>query len=185
MAAASLLNLKRARPCKLGGHINVRTEKHGEENVPACDVTLAGVLLEQDELDTLLGDGTHKALFITKRDELSEPRFKDFKPFALKHKFEKSRVAIEIDGVDDELVFDDIKISRVRVAPQVGGLTAVDVSVQCTPSSDIIALLYDHMDVEVRAKIRFGRVSEKTNDKQDELALTNGSTEPKDDEAAE
>ncbi|HLF10088.1 MAG TPA: hypothetical protein VJA26_02645 [Gammaproteobacteria bacterium] len=172
---AALLNLKRARVCKLGGHINVRSEKHGEDNVPACDVSITGVLLDRDEVDALLGEGSHEALYVTNgKNTPPEPRFREFKPFALLHKFEKSRVALEIDGIKDEVVFDDIKLARLRIEPKTGGLTALGFSVQCTPSSDIMAQLYDHLDREVKAKVRFGKLVERDDGKQKELGLNGG-----------
>jgi hypothetical protein len=54
------------RPCNLGGHINVRSETHGDSTVLAADLTIDGIMLEQDELCDLLGDEhAAKALFNT------------------------------------------------------------------------------------------------------------------------
>lgn len=56
------------RPCQLGTSINTRTEMHGDESVPACDIPLVGITLDAEELGALLGDPTaHRALYRTER----------------------------------------------------------------------------------------------------------------------
>ena len=46
------------RVAKIGPSINTRTEKHGEENVPAIDIPLSSIMLTGKELGRLLRQET-------------------------------------------------------------------------------------------------------------------------------
>lgn len=142
------------RPAKIGSSINTRSQKHGDEDVPACDIPIVGFMLEAGELDLLLGKGAHKALF---RDgkQLVEPRFEHVSEIAIDEKF-VGTVSFDLDSIDLELGDDNVTLASVKLQPKVGGLTAMSLQVQCTPSADEIAQLVNSLNREVRCEIRFG-----------------------------
>jgi hypothetical protein len=165
------------RPGELGKSLNGRTEMHGDESVPACDVTLSGLLLAREEIDALLGRGSYSQIFTNRMNSgMSTPEPSDFvrkskTPFELDGKFEDCRVVLYV-GMDlDELVLDPCDIAKIKYEPQVGGLTHVSVQVQCTPDSDIAAELFAHLDTEVECEVRFGKIAVKDS-KQRELPIT-------------
>lgn len=169
MAKKKLLTLK-SRPCKIGPSINTRTEKHGEEDVPACDIPLQGVMLDAGELNTLLGnDKAHEALFRIGEHDTPEPVFSNLKPLALKDRFEDCWVTIKLyEDIEIKL---DARLANIKLEPQFGGLTGMNVHVQCTPPVDDMAQLIAFLNAEVEARIVFGRVQVKEADKQAELPM--------------
>ncbi len=54
MTAKKPLELS-SRPCMLD-NVNLRTERHGEDEVPAVDIKLSNIMLKKDELIRLTGD---------------------------------------------------------------------------------------------------------------------------------
>lgn len=178
MAKRKVLNLKK-RPCKIGLGINTRTEKHGDDDVPACDIPLEGVMLEAKELDALLGDGAHKALFASAgKGSVDEPRLRQLKPLKLKDKFEECAATIFV-GMDDagEVEIENAKLANITLEPQVGGLTAMSLKVQCTPPSDSLGRLFAFLNHDVDAKLSFGKKAEGKSDKQPELPIGDEATE--------
>jgi hypothetical protein len=180
MTNTTTLNLAE-RPAKIGSSINTRSESHGDENVPACDIPLTGIMLEPGELDALLGKGAHKAFF---RDgKLAEPRFEALKEFALRDKFDGD-VSIEID--DTRIDFDDehVTLNAVKLEPQVGGMTALSLQLQCTPTTAEIATLVSSLNLAVRVEVTFGGRRQPKAKKQRELPMSHTATDGADDEQA-
>jgi hypothetical protein len=164
----------RKRLCKIGTNINVRTELHGESPVPACDISLKGVMLSKDELNILLSDEkAHDSLFKPgESGDLVEPTFaQHFKPFTLIDEFEGARVTLTlVDGQGEgeaqpdgplSVELDDVSIKSLKLEPQVGGLTSLNLQVQATPTSEDMAKLIAFVDTQVHAAISFGKRSEK------------------------
>jgi hypothetical protein len=130
------------RPAQIGPSINTRTEKHGEENVPGVDIPVSGIFLTKEEINILLQDeDAYDALYTDTRSKQLEPRFMTIEPIRLSDKFTGARVTIAVNGED--LVLKPAKISKISLAPQVGGLTLMSCTVQGNPSdhTDVLALL--------------------------------------------
>ena len=168
------------RPCQIGNSMSTNTEKHGDDDVGAIDLKLDGMMLNAAELDSLLGDGAHAAIYHRQKsngkgsDELAEIRFPHLKPLQFKDDFEKSRVELHV-GIDNEqIVLADSKVRRVTLTPNAGGLTTMACSVRSTPDSDTVAALYDHLNSEGSVAIRSGKLVEKQADKQRDLSLGEG-----------
>lgn len=181
----SVLTLAR-RVAKLGGHLNVRTEKHGDEDVPAVDFEITGLMLEADELNALCGDKVHKSLYRRgKADDaaalnqkaLDEPIFATlFKPFGLLAKFEEASVDLVLDA--DVLTFDEVKLKGITLDTQTGGLTACDITVQVSDiESDDLATLSRHLNRPIETELSFGQRAAKSK-KQPELPMGSHSQEP-------
>lgn len=174
----------RKRPCTIGNSINTRGEMHGEETVPGFDIPLHSLMLEEGELNALLGDkGAFDALFIRgKKGELAAPRFKDCKPLKLEGKFEDCAATFFIGSDDDaEVEIGTAKLGNISLEPQLGGLTLMCVQVQGTPKPSEMARVMAFLNGDIEAKLVFGKKAEK-NDKQKDLELgataaTNGKDE--------
>jgi hypothetical protein len=158
------------RPAQIGPSINVRTEKHGEENVPAVDIPVTDIFLDKDEFNGLMQDeDAHDAFFTDDRGKQLEPRFQGIAAISLSDKFTGARVTIKRNGSDAEnLVLKPAKISKVKLEPQVGGLTLVSFTVQGNPSdhTDVLALL----NCKCRIQVIGANLEEKAPD-QPELGL--------------
>jgi hypothetical protein len=165
------------RHAKIGASVNTRTEKHGDDDVPACDIPLEGLMLEAGELDALLGAGAHKALF-TKSKDLHEPKFSMLKALALADKFEDACVIVEL--ADESTLEVACRIKGVKLEPQTGGLTSCDLQMQATPTAEDMALVFAHLNAEVRAEVRFGKRAVKGK-KQPELPMGSHSQASDDD----
>ena len=135
----------------VGSHINVRTEKHGDEDVIACDIGI--MFMDQRELaNTLLGDGAVDAFWRKTEHGLTEPRFPRMGAIALAEKIESCRVEIWPRGLDeDSIKFGDANLSRVRLTPQPGGVVKITTTLQCKPEGDDYTTLVDclNRDVEI------------------------------------
>ena len=175
-----MLNLTK-RPCKLGNSMSTNTEKHGDEDVGAIDLPLDGIMLTAAELDAILGDGTHDALYVRSSNGnakgLSEVRFPQLKPLAFKEHFEGARVDLWLgyeDG-DARVGFSGAKVRNVKLTLQAGGLTKLECSIRATPDPEEVAQLYDFLNHEGSVGIRNGKVAEpKAKDKQKSLPLAEG-----------
>ncbi len=172
------LSLKK-RPAELGGHISGRTEYHGEDPIGACDIALSGLMLDRDEIDGLLGAGTHERLFKKVRNsgmnDFPEPA--DFVastrlPFQLETKFEDSRVTLFM-GIDNEDKVELAKctLAKIKYEPKSGGLTLASLQVQCNADPEQVAKIYKHMDTKIDASVRFGRVAAEKDENQGDLPL--------------
>jgi len=160
------------RPCHIGNSINTRTEKHGDEDVPAADVPLTGLMLKAAELDKLLGDGAHERLFVKGTSGALEPALADIGELKFAHKFADCQVTLEIEG--ETTTFADVKVSKISLQPQVGGLTHMSCAVQTRLDVlDAAASLVMHMGKAIRAQIALGAKASKA-DKQQNLALNEG-----------
>lgn len=160
------------RPARIRNSINTRVEKHGDEDVPACDVPLEGIMLEREELNALLDDAyAHDALFNHRsQGKADEPIFRKFKPLVFRDKFEEGEITLHVGMGQEQIELKGVKLARVTLDPQVGGLTELSLQVQCNPSTDKIAQLFTYMNHDVELEISFGKKSEKGG-KQKDLPL--------------
>lgn len=162
MATQNQLSLER-RPCKMSGHINVRTEREGDEGVGACDIKISGVMLDREELGKLLGDEHAWRGMFNQKGKVYEPLFPQLADYRLLFSFEKCSVTLWL-GLADEREserFNDVKLKSVVLAPQTGGMTAVSVQMQCRPDADQLAKLYCHLETDAHCSMRFGKVADK------------------------
>lgn len=147
------------RPARIGPSINTPTEKHGEEDVPACDIPIEGIMLEREELNALLDDPyAHDALFNHRsQGKVDEPIFRKFKALQFREKFEEGAVTFFVGMGAEKIELKSVKLARVTLDPQVGGLTELSLSVQCNPSADTVAQLFTYMNHDVEVEIAFGK----------------------------
>ena len=169
------------RPAKIGQSINTRTEKHGEELVPALDIPIDRVMLTAVELNDLMQSKFAHDCWFSTGGTLVEPMFPRIAALKLGGKYEDATVHLLV-GLKSELItFENCKIVKLELEPCVGGLTALSFTVQCTPALDEqIPLLLNFMGREVEIEVESGDVTITTSKKQLPLPLNDegGTTSP-------
>jgi len=146
------------RPCKIGTSINTRREMHGDEPVPAMDIPLSGIMLEPFELNSLV-DMPHfwDLVFNERPDKLPEPIWaKKFKEMQLLDKFKDSQVILYVGLKIETIALVNCKLAKIKLAPQIGGLTELSLSVQCTPEMQIAAHLFEFLDKTAEVAVEIG-----------------------------
>lgn len=156
-----------SRPCQLGTSINTRTEMHGDESVPACDIPLVGITLDAEELGTLLGEPrAHKALFKPERGH-DEPLFPQIEPIALSDKIEDASVIIGLNS--GEVHLEGVKLKGLTLKPMNGGLTLLSLKVQASGEdiAEKVGELVNCLDHTVTIEIHGGERVTKDSKQQD------------------
>jgi hypothetical protein len=161
------------RPAQLGQSINTRTEKHGDDHVPACDIPLLGVMLTAEEVDKLVPFFT--AAHFDEGKGMKVPTFPQLEPARLVYKFEaaKVRIVLGVNGNGTAIELEDCKLSKLRLHPMAGGLTELRLTVQTVMPKHIERLL-DRLSGEVSVEISDAQVAERNEkEKQGELPINN------------
>ena len=163
-----------SRPARIGPSINSRSEKHGEEDVPAMDVPIIALMLTKAELNALMRDRTiWDRWFNERKDKLPEPANRNLKPYGLRDKYEHSTARILV-GLDNDRVFafNDCDLSKISLTPQVGGLTELHVTIQAL-INDSNTSLFEFMAKDCSVELSFGDLEKekKKNANQPELNL--------------
>jgi hypothetical protein len=158
------------RPAKIGSNISSRTERHGDDDVPAFDVPLEAIMLTQAELNALMQEPlTSIAWFNDRKDGLAEPLFKNIKHFSLTDKYEGCSVAIAVGLKERLFELEDCKLVKLKLAPCVGGLTELKITVQAKIDETNTAL-FEYLSKDCALEITFGSIDKK-DAKQPELNL--------------
>jgi hypothetical protein len=168
------------RPGKIGANIPSRTEKHGDDNVPAFDVPLEAIMLTQSELNELMNEPlTSVAWFNDRKDGLAEPLFKNVKHFSITDKYEASSVTIGVGLKEQLFTLEDVKLVKLKLSPCVGGLTELKLTVQAK-IDDTNTSLFEYLSKDCSVEIEFGAISdeEKAKSRQPELNLDAGDRKP-------
>ena len=88
------------RPCQLGSSINTRVERHGDEDVPACDIPLDGIMLTEAELNLLLDDPHASRCLFTAVAGVHQPALPMIAALSLRSKLEGATVTLSLHGCD-------------------------------------------------------------------------------------
>lgn len=133
-------------------NLNLRAEKHGDENQPACDVKIS-VDLQAERLNDI-APGLCESLFRKpgKGDQLPlvevgkkpDPGFTVVKhpglePVQLKQKFPGYEVSIARPEADDGVFFADGEVKNFKITPHEGGTANVTFTVGVYVDEDDIA----------------------------------------------
>jgi hypothetical protein len=163
------------RPCKIGSSINTRTEKHGDEDVPACDVPVAGITLDKGELNALLGEQYAHQLLFSIREGHTSPVFGMLEPFRLKGKIEDVQVSIKLGLLDgaDEIELTSAKLKGLTLEPQAGGLTLLGCKVQVSGDHvpSIAGTLLNFLNRVVTIELHGGDATTSKAEKQQDLPI--------------
>lgn len=160
------------RPAKLGSSINTRTQRHGEEPVPACDIPIVGIMLEAEEVNAFLGDPKAHETFFTEERGFIQPRFQQLRALTVKDKFEGAavRLTLGMNGAGTGVQLEQATLASVTLEPLSGGLTELSLTVQATPTGPQIGDLVMHLSREVSVEILDAKRAEKST-KQGELPI--------------
>jgi hypothetical protein len=124
-------------------HFNPRTEKDGQDKVPAADLKIS-CPMPPDVLAHFRPDLKH-TLFVVDKDLAGEVlRVRDPHiqyPIARDEEMTGATVSIDF-GIGDPMVFDDAKVNSFRITPSDGGTVYLQFRVQCRPTQDEGGKLY-------------------------------------------
>lgn len=165
------------------GKLNVRVEMHGDEEVPACDISLSGIPFDMEELDKLCGKYTSRSLYTEEgrgNSKVVKPALTIFKPLEIDAIYYKSRAVIGFTFNDKKIDLKKIKIKDVAVEPQDGGTTILSLKLQACPTDGEMAMLYAVQHKEQYVTLYFGTTVDEdekpeTDEKQNKLALGDAS----------
>lgn len=146
-----MLNLTE-RNAHIAPGANLRTQKHGEEDVPAVDVTISGIGLDADELDKLFGHPqTAESFYDVEGDEVPRLKFPGLEPVRFTEKIEGLRVTLKIGK------------TVVQLSPSTGRKITVEftdlgarmsLQVQCAePAKDAVPKLFAALNQGCRVTI--------------------------------
>lgn len=122
-----------SRPAKIGKSVNTRTEMHGKEEVPGQDIPLSGMLLSIEEVMAVTDEETAgQGLFKMEGDQYI-PRFMNFGPIPLNHKFENATV--KISGGVPNTTYKNGKIKGIHINAVGGGMTEMFCTLQVNPQN--------------------------------------------------
>jgi hypothetical protein len=167
------------RPCHIGPSINCRTEKNGEDDNPACDIPLVGVLLQPAEANAIVGPLFWESLFDT-RSQGKAPAV--LHPQLLPRKVGEKytgAVTIVLGPNQNDIELEQITLTSMKFEPLEGGLVSMGVTVQA--HSDIAKFVHKlvaRQNTEIDVEITFGDKVDRAKSKQTELPLEGGG--PKD-----
>ncbi len=162
------------RSCRLGNSMSNNTEKHGDDDVHSAAFKIDGLMLDPEELNSLLMDPkAHKQLFV-KRDKVDEPLLSKCDPLKYKQEFEGATVTLILGGLSrEELLLEDCRFKDIEIEPMTGGLSRMSVKVLCCPDSEEQAKVFDWLNKEIEAELWFGSAKEeKAKKKQRDLPLS-------------
>lgn len=151
------------RPAKAGNQINANGQKHGEDTVTAFYIPVHSLMLSKNEANILAGDPTwwsrHFNELPGKPAEVLDADNFDTK-CSFKHKLEKARVRIVHSLANEEIEFTACKLSKIKLQPQTGGLTAASMMIETVPTLDArAAALLGQLDHEINIEIRSAELS--------------------------
>ena len=159
------------RPAKIGNSVNARSERHGDELVPAMDVPLQSVMLPKNELNSLMRDKTFwDRVFNERKDGFPEPANTNIKAWSLTDKYEHTTATILVGLHEREFVIEDCKASKLTLSPCVGGLTELCVTLQIL-IDDKNTALFEFMGKDCQVEMKLGDRIKDKDLKQPELPL--------------
>lgn len=125
------LNLTK-RPAKIGKSVNTRTEMHGDEEVPAQDIPLTGIVLNAHELSAVTDEETAATGLFKMDGDQYVPRIANADPMTLSHKFTGATVKISGGGLP-VTTYHNAKIKGFVLTAQSGGMTLMSCTLQVNP----------------------------------------------------
>lgn len=168
-------------PCKLI-HVNMRTEKHGDSDVPCVDLKFDGIIFTKDMLIEFTGDKhVWNLMFEQKKGTAVEPTQQYF-DLERKYvgKFEECNAEIRFGLQTDDNELEDVKVKDIYFTPLVGGNTSVRCTVQHElDDTEICADFAEYMGREVHLGLLFGKKADPNAKKQANLPLGDGAEKPK------
>lgn len=175
-------------PAKLGGHLNARTERHGEDNVGAVDLSLSGIIIGEAMLNILMNDDqAHVSFFRSAVDPAAggmltdslqiHPRFRGLKIIPLDDAFDSAKLQIYTGRLRKAKLTLLGTLKKLKLKPLQGGLTELTCQFQTTPESDDVATLFDVMNKDIEVEIQDAERIEDDDEDQQELPMAHSQEE--------
>lgn len=157
---------------KLGSSVNTRTEKHGDDSVPACDIPIAGLMLEKHEVDELVGKHYWSSIFNTgNRGKADQPLFPNIASHKMVDKYEGT-VLIDLGPNVKAVELEAVKISGITLTPHAGGLVEMSFKIQTAEDIEkFVHKLVARLDTEIDLELTIGEKVEKAKSKQQDLPI--------------
>jgi hypothetical protein len=132
-----MINLERRR-ARMPGSLSGRTEKHGEDDIPACDLTLREIVLTMKEVQHLCGDKLATSRFFDDEKGIKKPAMPYIAEFKLNAKFEGAEIVLILSEQEDgyAMQIEKAKIANLILTPQVGGDTLLQCQLQLSDLAD-------------------------------------------------
>jgi hypothetical protein len=158
------------RPCKIGTQIRFRREFHGEEKVPAMDVTVLQVPLKAAELCTLLAEETAWSdLYSTSKDNPPEPKHKRTDiTRKVNIGFKESSAILTLGLHKTRIAFVNCTLAKISLTPTTGGVTMMDLTIQANEEAENSDQLKQFMDTHQNVSLIFGETADESTTANDE-----------------
>jgi hypothetical protein len=155
----------------VGGSIVNRTQMHGKkEKVPAVSIPVSGIILNDEEFNTLMQDPhAMEAFFTDERSQVMEPRFPGL-PIEPPAKFENAKATITVEDADEPLVLKPATIGSIVITP-VGGQPIMKCMISGVPDVHLQTLTL--LNKRCTISILNGSLADR-DDKQKDLPLDGG-----------
>jgi hypothetical protein len=141
------------RTASFGGNLNVRTGKHGDDDVIGVDVPVTmHVPAGRALANLLIGESADALLWRDNGHGELEPRYSGINAIGLSERIESVRVEVWPRGLDsDSIVLPAANLKSVRLSPLPGGVLELAFKLQSNPYGDEHAALVDclNRDVEI------------------------------------
>lgn len=149
------------RAAKIGNAIKVHKKQAANDQkgdlLSALAIPITDVMLDEREFNALMGEANAYNAFFDRARGMAEPVFKNIKPLALDTKFDSASIEITHGVAAEKVRLAPVRLSKIKLAPQVGGLVQMDLIVTCTPNLDESAAhLLGQLDSTVDVEIDFG-----------------------------
>lgn len=153
-----------SREVKLGVNLATPTQKHGEERVPMKVLRLKNILLTREEVEVFFDDKlAWEMLYLERKGKPAQPYWGEkLGALPVPGKWRESAARITFGLKPHSCEFTDAQFSRVQMEPQVGGLTAMSLTLGCLKShiKGDLAGLDDYLGAMVNVSLEFGAPGE-------------------------
>lgn len=144
------------RSAKIGPSGNLRTEKHGENNVLALDIGLSEIAIGKEDLNGLFGNcDAFESLYDEQLDEEHpDPKFIGLAPLALTSKFENMVVSIWFGSSEKPFELKNCDVAKIKIELKEGGTSELSLQIQITaPSDKALVTFARHLNGDCRVSI--------------------------------
>lgn len=166
------------------GKIANNLEKHGEQDVTAFDIPIAGIVLTGEQFNALSEDPYADRWLFNMQGEMREPNLARFEPLTLLDSFEDATVMLKCS--DAEFTFAAARVKDVTFEGKRGGDILLSFSVRVRPQNDReITVLLAHQNHEIRIDVADAKIALKGGRNQQELPLSRAGEGEQSDAAAD
>lgn len=126
-------------------HLNTRSEKHGEDSVPAADLKVT-MICTVDDVTRLAGETGKTGPLSSMYDKAGKLKYFSVSHVAFDTAFEHQRIVI------DEREIEDATVKGLRAIPKDGRTVDLVATIQFAPSAELLGDIFENLldqDVEI------------------------------------